>query len=80
MEAYGSVSWPKKLTTCPYSGPNNYSSWVLIPFFKIHFNIILPYTHSDPSGLLSGFPTKNLHAFFLSPYITHSPAISTTLI
>ena len=76
MEAYGSVLWSKKSTTFPYSGPNNYSPQVLILFFKIHFNVTLPHIcTSHPRGfLLPAFPTKNLHAFFLSPLRSTCPS------
>ena len=74
MEIYGSASWSKKPTTCPYSGPNNYSPWVLILFFKIHFSVILPYMPSVPVVSFFIFPHKTLHAFSLSPIVSTCPS------
>ena len=41
MEPEGSLPYSQELANSPYSEPDQYSSYALSHFLKIHFNIIL---------------------------------------
>ena len=43
MEPGGSLPHSQKPATCPYLVPDQYSAYLDIPVFKVHFNIIFPY-------------------------------------
>ena len=82
MEPEVSLPHSQQPATCPYPEPDR-SSPCPIPFFTIHFNIILPSTPGSFKWFLPlGFPIKTLYAPLLSPpsYVLHALPIQVLLI
>lgn len=67
MEPERSWPWTQQPNTYPYNQPDASIFIHSFCFFKIYFNINLPYQASIPNGLFhSGFPTKILFAYISS--------------
>jgi len=77
VESEGSLPCSKQAATGPYPEPDESSPHLPTPFlFKIHSNIILPFTPRSSNGLfLSGFPNKILYIFSSLPCMLHVPPI-----
>jgi len=58
MEPEGSLLNSQKPATCPYSGPDKFSTCPPPNLFEIHFNIILPSTSGSCKRFLSRKKTR----------------------
>jgi len=69
MVPEGTLEGSQAPATCPYPEPDQSSPCLPCHFFKIDFNIILPYKCRRSKRFLcpSGLPTKTLNAPRLSP-------------
>ena len=77
MEAEGSLQQSQNPATCPYPEPVQSSPYPRTDFFKIRFNITLPFTRR--SSMWYRFPRfshQNPVCTASLPYVLHAPLIS----